>query len=268
MTDSTPLSPAEALFLLKPNRTPGSRTLRVTLLSLLVKGVLRIEEEVKPGVFRDRKVAHLRIVAERTPTSPPHVAELIGVVRAAQADGGKVRDVARLAQGTFGAGCGLYNRTFIVPSLIERGLLEERRVLFVRTWHATPAGEAERARIEADIERARQLPALLRSNPAEAAALALALGGTLLLVDDLRAHYRQLADAMRSSGYDGGASDGFDGASSGTGDSSGGFDFGSFDFGSFDAGAFDALDAGIGSFDSGFSDGGGGDGGDGGGGGH
>ena len=269
MSDSTPLSPAEALLLLKPNRTPGSRTLRVTLLSLLVKGILRIEEEIKPGVFRDRKVPHLRIAEGRSSALPPHVAELVRIVRAAQAEGGRIRDVVKRATAEFGANCGRYNSDFIIPLLIGRGLIEQRRVVFVRTWHATPAGEAERARIEADIERARQLPALLKSNPAEAAALALALGGTLLLVDDLRTHYRQLADAMRASGDDGGSSGGFDGAASGAGDASGGFDFGSFDFGSFDAGAFDALDAGIGSFDSGFSDGGGGgDGGDGGGGGH
>ena len=44
MPDTSPLTTAEALFLLKPNRTPGTGTIRITLLSLLVKGILRVEE--------------------------------------------------------------------------------------------------------------------------------------------------------------------------------------------------------------------------------
>lgn len=264
MPDTTSLSPAEALLLLKPNRTPSTRTLRVTLLSLLVKGILRIEERIEPGFFRNRKVPHLLVVPAQTPAAPPHVAAVINVVRGAQFAGGRIRDVVQRAQDEFGTGCGGYNSRLIIPSLVERGLLEARRVLFVRTWRATPAGEAERRRIEADIDRARQLPRLLKSDPAEAAALALALGGTLLLVDDLRRHSRQLADAMRSSAADGGPVGDFGGMSS-SGDVSDGFDLGCFD-----AGSFDAFDACIDLFDSGFSDAGGdggGDGGDGGGGG-
>ena len=195
---------------------------------------------------------HLRVVAAQTPTAPPHVAALIDVVRGAQIDGGRMRDVVRRAEREFGTGCAGYNRSFIIPSLIERGLIEERRILFLRTCRATPAGQAERWRIEADIDKARQLPKLLKSNPAEAAALALALGGTLLLVDDLRKHSGQLAAAMRSANADVGAAGTFDGLSA-SGDFSG-----SFDLGCFDPGSFDALDACIGAFDSGFSDAGGG----------
>ncbi len=253
MQDTVPLSPAEALFLLKPNRTSGLRTIRVTLLSLLVKGVLRIEEQEKPGLFRARKVPHVRVVPVVTPAAPSHVAALIEVVRAAQADGGTIADVVKRATKEFGAACAQFNTRFIVPALIERGLIFERRIAFIRTYHATPAGDAERWRIEDDIDKARQLPRLLKTNPAEAATLALALGGTLLLVDDLSKHYKQLADAMRPAPSGDGHSGSFD---------AGGFpptfDFGSFDFGSFDASAFDALDSSIASFDSGFSDGGGG----------
>ena len=257
MPDTSPLSPAEALFLLKPNRTPGFRTVRVTLLSLLAKGILRIEESIEPGVFRDRKIPHLRIEAQPS-GAPPHVAALLDVVTAAQSEGGRVRDVVKRASTEFGANCALYNSRFIVPALIGRGLIEERRILLLRSWRATPAGEAERGRIEAAIATARQLPKLLKSDPEEAAALALALGGTLLLVDGLHRHYQQLAEVMRSRGGDTGLSDGFGG-----GDFSAGFDLSCFD-----AGSFASLDACIGSFDSGFSDGGGdGGGGDSGGGG-
>lgn len=256
MQEAISLSPAEALLLLKPNRTSGLRTVRVTLLSLLVKGILRIEEQDKAGLFRNRKIPHLRVVAPAAP-SPPHVAALIEVVQAAQADGGAIRDVVKRATKAFGAGCALYNTRFIGPALIEKGLLEERRIVFLRSYHATPAGEAERSRIEDDIDRARQLPKLLTTDPAEAAALALALGGTLLLVDDLSKHYRQLGEAMRAGCGDSGSDAGGDGGSFDTGGFSGGFDLASFDLGSLDAGAFDALDSSIASFDSGFSDAGG-----------
>ncbi len=254
MQDATRLTPAEALFLLKPNRTNGLRTIRVTLLSLLVKAILRIEEQSEPGLFRDRKIPYLRLVPDTTPPAPPHVEAVIALVRGAQIEGGAISDVVKRATKEFGAGCSLYNTRYIVPALIGRGLIFERRIAFVRTYHATPAGDAERWRIEDEIDRARQLPKLLKTNPAEAASLALALGGTLLLVDDLRKHYKQLADAMRPApGGDG------DGGTFDTGGFPGGFDFGSFDLGSFDASAFDALDSAAGSFESGFSDGGGGD---------
>jgi hypothetical protein len=40
------LSPTESLFLLKPNRTPARETVKVTLLSLLAQGIVRLEEQV------------------------------------------------------------------------------------------------------------------------------------------------------------------------------------------------------------------------------
>lgn len=266
MPSTSPLSPAEALFLLKPNTTPGTRTLRVTLLSLLARGVLRIEERSEPGLFRARKVPHLRIAAALPRTAPDHVAAAIAVVREAQADGGRMRDVVRCAQRTFQTNCVSYNSKFIVPALTARGLIEERRFWFLRSYRVTPAGAAERDRIETDIARARLLPRMLRTDPDKAVALAVTLGGTLLLVDDLKKHYKQLAQEMKSRGVDSGGSDGFDGFDTGSADHHGSFDFGCLDLGGFDADAFGALDAGLSSFDSGFSDGGGGDGGDGGGG--
>jgi hypothetical protein len=39
-----PLGPAESLFLLKPNRTPARETVKVTVLSLLAQGMVRMEE--------------------------------------------------------------------------------------------------------------------------------------------------------------------------------------------------------------------------------
>ena len=64
MAESGPLRPAEATVLLAPNLLQGSAAFKATLLLLLTTGVLRIEESEAPGIFRNKKVAHLRIVAE------------------------------------------------------------------------------------------------------------------------------------------------------------------------------------------------------------
>jgi hypothetical protein len=257
MPDTIRLWPAEALFLLKPNLTNGLRTIRVAVLSLLARGVLRVEEQEEAGLFRTRKVPCLRIAPERAPALPPHLTAVIDVVRAEQAGGGRVRDVVKRAEMEFKTGCFIYNSKFIVPGLVERGLMEVRSWWVFRSYRATPDGERERLRIKTDIARARRLPDLLKSDPAQAAELALALGGTLLLADDLGKHYRQLASAIRT--HDGGG-----GSFEGSGLSAS-FDLGGFDLGSFDSGAFDALDASMSAFDAGFSDGGGdGGGGDGG----
>ena len=259
MPDATPLSPAEALFLLRPNLTNGLRTIRVTLLSLLARGILRVEEQEETGLFRTKKVPHVRIASERTPTLPPHVTAVVDIVRAAQADGGKMRDLVKRAEKEFKTGCHLYNYNFLAPALVERGLIEVRKWWFSHTYHATPAGEQERQRIKTDIANARGLPKLLKSDPAQAVALALALGGTLLLADDLRKHYKQFADAMHSYGFDGGPIADIDSNSFDASQLGGSVDVGSFDLGSFDACAFNALDGCMASFDTGFSEGGGGD---------
>jgi hypothetical protein len=209
-------------------------------------------------------------------------------VRAAQAQTGSMPDVVTQARQAYGSSLNGFNRDFIIPRLLTRGLIEDRSVLFLRHYKRTQAGDAEESRIAADIARARGIPELLRSDPAEAAAIMLAVGGTILLVKELRPYYRQISEAMRppGSGADYSDSSGGDGSfpfwhSSDPGadhsaDAVQGLDaasLGSLDLSAFDAGAFDALDAGMAPFDAGFDasvgDGGGGDGGggDGGGGG-
>ena len=94
MPATAPLSPAEATVLLSPNLVKGHSAVKATL--LLATGVLRIEETEQPGIFRNKTIAHLRIAAEPK-NAPPEVAALLGVVRAAQAEGGKIKDVVKLS---------------------------------------------------------------------------------------------------------------------------------------------------------------------------
>jgi hypothetical protein len=292
-----PLSPAESLFLLKPNRTPARETVKVTLLSLIAQGMVRMEERQTRRFFAKRKTVYMwpRNIAGHL---PPHATALLDLVRAAQDDTGSMADFAKRAQKAFGANLEKFNRDFIVPALLLRGLIEESRILIFRTYKRTLAGDAEESRIAGDIARARTIPELLHSKPAEAAAIILAVGSTILLVSELRPHYRQISEVMRAQTASTEASDGggdgpvtlWDSTGSHNhgshnhdpmqqGDPThldaaalGGFDHCSFDLSAFDAGAFDALDTGMASFDSGFDasvgDAGGGDGGgDGGGGG-
>jgi hypothetical protein len=258
---------------------------KVTLLSLLAQGALRIEEQSTKWLFGTRKTVFVRPTGSQPRSLPPHAASLLACVREAQDHNGSMPVVVARARKFYGPNLAGFKSTFILPALIGRGLLAERRVLlFFRRYDVTPAGVAEQSHIENDMRRIRTIPDLLRSDPAEAAAIALAAGGTVLLVAELRPHYRELSAAMRrQAGPDGGdaGGDGVDGISSFWSpddpgahlphpDATGGdhHAFGGFDLASFDA--FSALDASIDSFDAGFdassSGDGGGDGGDGGGG--
>jgi hypothetical protein len=247
---ATELSPAEKVVLLAPNRARGYAAIKATLLLLLAKGVLRIEEATQYGLLRTKTVAHLRI-ANEPKNPPPEVGTLIDIIRDAQAAGGKIKDVLALANKKFLTGCPKYIVDIVQPALIARGLLTKKKTLFVYTFHLTPEGEALQSTLKSDLYRANDIPKLLKSDPAQAAAVAAAIGTTLFLSDKLPKHFKPLSEAMRAQGSsfmpvpDSGGG-GFDLSS---------FDLGSFNFSSFDAGSFDA---GMASFDAGFSDAGGG----------
>lgn len=251
MSNATPLSPAEAVVMLRPNLADGLRALKVTLLLLLSKGVLRIEESEQPGLFSVKKIPHLRI-AKEPPNAPYDARAAIELVREAQDDGGKISDLVKRANKAWGAAARRFVTELVRPALIKRGLLSERPLMFIRTFHPTPDGEAERVAIEANLAKAREIPFALKRDPARAAAIAAAIGTTILLDDACIKQFKPLSDAMR--------------AYAPAGDTSGGgFDYGGFDLSAFDASAIGSIDSGMASFDAGFSgDGGGGDGGGGG----
>jgi hypothetical protein len=263
---------------------------KVTLLSLLAQGAVRLEEKVTKRFFGTRKTIYVRPTDAAAPALPAHAASLLAQVRAAQAETGSMAEFVKRAGYAYGSNLNGFNRDFIIPRLMTRGLIEDRSILFLRRYKRTAAGDAEASRIAADIARARTIPELLRSNPAEAAAIVLAVGGTILLVNELRPYYRQISEAMRPPPGVDGSSDSSGGEASlpfwsssepgaehpGAVQNLDAASFGNLDLSSFDAGAFDALDAGMASFDAGFDasvgdggggDGGGGDGGGGGGGG-
>jgi hypothetical protein len=252
------LSAPEAYLLLALPSCDTTKALKLGFMGLLAQGLLRIETEDRPGFLRTRHILHLRVAPNQPEALPPIAASLVNVVRAA-GPGGLLKDVLHRAAREYGTRMLGFMQKHLGPALVARALAVpyRRRVLgifSVASFARTPAGDAEKARLEGLMSQARAIPQYLDHDPAQAAALTTALGSAILLVDELRPHYEALARAMR----DHADGDFVDVAGFATGNDGVIFDFGSIDFSCFDSGAFD-------SFDTGFSDAGGDAGGDGGG---
>lgn len=150
MTDPAPLSPAEMVVLSSPNLPKGSAALKATLLYLLTIGALAIEQSEQPGLFRTRKIAHLRIAAP-APGLPLESVAVLNVVRNAQAAGGSIKDVVKQAEKTFGNGFGGYSFGVVMPALIDRGLVEKKKFLFTHYFRLTASGTAAQEKLKSDL---------------------------------------------------------------------------------------------------------------------
>jgi hypothetical protein len=128
----------------------------------------------------------------------PEATSVMAIVCEAQTDGGRLEYLARRARHTYGDAFTAFLNQFIMPSLVRHGLLERRlmRRLFLKLY-VTDAGTAEKARIAAYIAQASTISALQSSDPAEAAAVALTIDGSMLSVEELQRHYRQLSQVIR-----------------------------------------------------------------------
>jgi hypothetical protein len=259
MKKSELLSAAEAFVLLSLPRFDVRAALKYGFIGLLTQGILRIEAEDRPGLFRARNIPHLRVALKLPATLPPIAASLVAVVRAAEPDG-RMRDVLRQAMRAYGRTLVGFVQDVVGPALVARGLAETRRsrvlgLLPLIRFYRTPAGEAEKARLQELMQEASAIPQQLERDPAQAVALVAVLGGAILLVEGLRPHYAALERALRPPEPGGTYID----TGSWEFDHAGALcDLGHVDFSCFDAGAFDSFDAGFG--DAG-GDGGGGDGG-------
>jgi hypothetical protein len=247
------LSAPEAYLLLSLPGCDTSKALKLGFMGLVAQGVLRLEIEDRPGLIRTRHIPHLRVVPHVPEMLPPVAASLVRVVRGAEPQG-LIKDVLAQCRREYGRTLLGVMRDCLGPALVARGLAEpyRRRILgifSVASFARTPAGEAEKTRIQGLMQDARSIPSYLDHDPSQAAALVAALGAAILLVEELRPHYQALGLALRdrdTGGYvDGTSWDATDPGSFG--------DFASIDFSCFDAGAFDSFDAG---FDAGGGDGG------------
>lgn len=294
------LSPGQALVLLEPNRKQGAEIFKLSLMWLLAQRHL-VAREVK--AWRNAKVGPGRWRIGRTWTQfttdrqlPAHAPDDVRAVHrvVAGTPDGYLDQVMLRAQETFGTGLDDLRRKSVLASLLARRLVvlrDEPFLLFFKRSRAalTPGGEITKRQIEHHLQEARRIPDYLDRSPAQAAALAVALGGLILLVPELRSHLAAIAAAVRAhpNGGDSGGSDSTSSSNSGSSGSGGANepvtsdrvdpgavpidDVPGFDFGALENIAFDDIGATLDSIDSSVdaaaSDAGGGDGGDGGGGG-
>lgn len=272
-TPITLLSAAEALVLQNPQAAQGRAALKLTLMELLARRIVTMRHEETKGRFgRVHRTDYLQVAEEdqqQVPDAAP-VTAVLNMLRAAGAagPGATMAQVVQQARRSFGSDLSGFQQKHLVPSLLRRGLLEayQKKLLGLipRTqYRHTSAGEKVRQELVAHLEQARRLPEVLDRDPTHAAALLATLGGSILLVDELKPHYGRLAQALRqpAAGGDDGASadmvelDDPDVAPSDLDLA----DFGGFDF---DFAAFEALDSSLDAFDSSFdssADSGGGD---------
>jgi hypothetical protein len=201
-----PITPGEAFILLDPKRSSPIEAAKITLLSLIAQRALRIEKAVRSNKSETRILVWLR-VRRMPPATTDHVSELMAIVRDSEELDGTVADIMRRAKAKFGPKLARYKSDLILPALKARALIEEctKTILFsfpVMAFRYTLAGAAERSAIERRIAEARRLPALLRSNTKEAAALALAADPAIFLLPELRPYYKQISQALQARDLD------------------------------------------------------------------
>jgi hypothetical protein len=264
VSPNPPLTVAESLILREPNKQQGRTALKLTLIDLLARRAI-IQRRGKHTGFLARllKVELVQLAPDAAQRAPdrPHVRAVLDALAAVSTrHGATMGQIVAQVRKTFGTDLSRFQTRYVLPALVERGLLEpyRSRVLLVFSatrYRHTPAGAAALHQIEQQIAQARAIPAFLDSDPEQAAVLALTLGSTLLLVDEIKPYYARLSAALQQRGAE--AVDGGDVAAS---------DFGA-SFG-FDLDAFGALDSSLDAFDSSFDaadsggDDGGGDGGE------
>ena len=205
MHQASRLTPAEAMLLLEPRSGLSTRLFKLSAMGLLMRRVLRAQSVQKTG-WRARGT-EMRIQAFPGPALPAHEAAVVEVVRVAarkNAQGATALEVVAAARKTFGASLDSYRKAQVLPALVGRGLIEMKRGGLFRFKRATltPAGEAAQAELKALLDRARQVPAWLDTNPGQAAATAASLGLLVLLVEELKPHMRRLAQAAQAAAVD------------------------------------------------------------------
>ncbi|HKM65219.1 MAG TPA: hypothetical protein VJY39_22295 [Acidisphaera sp.] len=201
------ISPAEAMVLLNPRRVRANQVFKVTLTSLALQKVVAIKTtRMLPRLFgRIGKVTRVSVNEIPADGLPPPAAAVLGLVKAGR--GSRIGTFMRRARALYGKNLRGFLTDVVEPALVSRGLLEshEGKGRLASTTHRrklTPAGKAEGARLRKAIDRGRSLPVLLTADPKEAAAIVASLGGLILLIDELKPHYKDISNALRSHGAD------------------------------------------------------------------
>ncbi len=195
------LTAAEALVLLDPENSSGREAFKVTLLSLIAQGTLRIEERVETHMEGAPTFNHV-LIASVPPNPPAHVSAMLRTVKSALDHYGIVT-VVGLARQEYGRNLNGFKDGYVVPALMARRLLKKDKkwllgLIPLPSISLTASGETERRRLSQTMEQARTLPEMLKSHPERAVALVAALGGAIFLVSQLQSYYGEIAAAMRT----------------------------------------------------------------------
>src|SRR4051794_30530741 len=175
----TELSAAEAATLLGLDNTTGQEALRRTLMELVWRGLVSLEQNRASGpfgAFGTTTTVRCHHKPEQLADVPEHTREVYRVVQDVCSIGERsTNDLMSALRVYFGHNLEGYRTQRIIPSLTEHGLIEERgRLLFgllgPMRYRLTAAGMSERQRLESQMEEARLLPGVLAGNPAGAAA--------------------------------------------------------------------------------------------------
>ena len=81
MSSPLVLTPAESLVLLDTAGSTGREALKITLMSLMARGFVAIEQRAKKGLFGTKKTAALRRARELPPGTPAHEGIVADMVR-------------------------------------------------------------------------------------------------------------------------------------------------------------------------------------------
>jgi hypothetical protein len=94
MADAGELGPAEAQMLLYPHEATGRSALSLTLLMLIARGVLRLEQtQQRAGIAGAGTL--VRLGPTPPPAAPAYVVLIVNAVRIAQTDGGTLDAVLK-----------------------------------------------------------------------------------------------------------------------------------------------------------------------------
>ncbi len=199
-----PLTASELLILHNPNTDYGEIAFKLVLMELLGQRVLELYPDPKDKPYADRLV--LVPPTPGQPPRPPLQRLVLEILTSAGPDpeSATVAQVVARARQMFGENMARFRDIYIIPALTARGLLDtrlERRLwIFTETCHyRTVAGEKTLEEAQRLMAKARSLPGLRQPSGAPALALALQVGGALLLMDALYMIWGSLSEDLRRS---------------------------------------------------------------------
>lgn len=245
MSAEIELCPAEVLGLMHLGQDRSVDAIKITIISFIVQGLMKIEENIQKGFANIKRRSVLLKLTENTPAaiSGPDGAVLETLAPIGTTGEAMPKVVSRLKK-QFGSTLSSFNSQHIVPSLMNRGLIEARReklmwIIPVTRYRTTSSGEIERNRLLGLVQKAKEILKYLDNDPAQAAALVSTLGVSILAVEEIRPYIAQLSSLMR--------------AYQGVDDFSDSTDFGSvFSLENFDYSALDTLSADLAVLDASF----------------